>query len=187
MADQLTQIAALVTPTLHCHQKRRRSASISPEQIVLLPGVGPSNDENDPTTIPDGQRHSDDTTIHERKRKAHGVKRRRIAGEFNPVHVHDIHHLSDLKGARAQPTPTTNPSSIDPVSSGDHPHQDIIALSVGDTPSQPKLTTDTIKQAPQTKGKKKFTVWQDEPQPSKPKDPAPAAAKLLQEITNTGP
>ncbi|KAI4948445.1 hypothetical protein J4E91_005868 [Alternaria rosae] len=165
MSNQPTQVAAVVTPALHCHHKRRRSSSISLEQAVLPPGAGPSNDENDPTTTPHGQRHPDDITIHERKRKAHGVKRRRIAGSFKPVHGSDL------------------------ISGGDHSHKNIIALPVGDTPCQPKPITDTMKQAPQTPGlgrRNKFKVWQDEPQPPKSKGPTPAAVKLLQEITNTG-
>ncbi|KAI4923964.1 hypothetical protein J4E85_008122 [Alternaria conjuncta] len=189
MADQLTQIPALVTPTLQRHNKRRRSTSIAPEQAVFLPGAGPSNDENNPTTTPHGQRHPDDTTIHKRTRKAHGVKRRRIAGDFNPVHGPGSPRSSDLREVRSQIAPTADPSSIDPVSGGDHPHKDITALPVDYIPSQPKPITDAIKQTPQTQGrdrKKNFKVWEDEPQPSKLKDPTPAAAKLLQEITNTG-
>ncbi|KAI4910324.1 hypothetical protein J4E90_007758 [Alternaria incomplexa] len=186
MADQLTQIPALVTPTLQRHNKRRRSTSTAPEQAVFLPGAGPSNDENDPTTTPHGQRHPDDTTIHKRTRKAHGSKRRRIAGDFNPVHGPGSPPSSDLKEMRSQIAPTANPSSIDPVSGGDHPHKDITALPVDYIPSQPKSITNTIKQTLGRDSKKKFKVWEDEPQPSKPKDPTPAAAKLLQDVTNTG-
>ncbi|KAI4654890.1 uncharacterized protein J4E78_007068 [Alternaria triticimaculans] len=186
MADQLTQIPALVTPTLQRHNKRRRSTSIAPEQAVFLPGASPSNDENDPTTTPHGQRHPDDTTIHKRTRKAHGSKRRRIAGDFTPVHSPGSPRSSDLKEAPSQIAPTASPSSIDPVSGGHHPHQDITALPVDDTPSQLKSITDTIKHTLGRDSKKKFKVWEDEPQPSKPKDPTPAAAKLLQDITNTG-
>ncbi|KAI4927200.1 uncharacterized protein J4E92_006366 [Alternaria infectoria] len=189
MADQLTKIPAFVTPTLQRHNKRRRSTSIAAEQAVFLAGAGPSNDENNPTTTPHGQRHPDDTTIHKRTRKAHGVKRRRIAGDFNPVHGPGSPRSSDLKEVRSQIAPTANPSSIDPVSGGDHPHKDITALAVDYVPSKPKPITNTLKQTPQTPGgdrKKKFKVWEDEPQPSKPEDPTPAAAKLLQDITNTG-
>jgi len=186
MADQLTQIPALVTPTLQRHNKRRRSTSTAPEQAVFLPGAGPSNDENDPTTTPHGQRHPDDTTIHKRTRKAHGSKRRRIAGDFNPVHGPGSPPSSDLKEMRSQIAPTANPSSIDPVSGGDHPHKDITALPVDYIPSQPKSITNTIKQTLGRDNKKKFKAWEDEPQPSKPKDPTPAAAKLLQDVTNTG-
>ena len=189
MADQLTQIPTLVTPTLQRHNKRRRSTSIAPEQAVFLPGAGPSNDENNPTTTPYGQRHPDDTTIHKRTKKAHGSKRRRIAGDFNPVHGPGSPRSSDLKEVRSQIAPTANPSSIDPVLGGDHPHEDIIALPVDYTPSQPKPITDAIKQTSQTQGrdrKKNFKVWEDEQQSSKPKDPTPAAAKLLQEVTDTG-
>ncbi|KAI4635765.1 uncharacterized protein J4E87_000721 [Alternaria ethzedia] len=186
MADQLTQIPALVTPTLQRHNKRRRSTSIAPEQAVFLPGAGPSNDENDPTTTPHGQRHPDDTTIHKRTRKAHGSKRRRIAGDFNPVHGPGSPRSSDLKEVRSQIAPTANPSSIDPVSGGDHPNKDVTALPVDYIPSQSKPMTNTIKQTSGRDSKKKIKVWEDEPQPSKPKDPTPAAAKLLQDITNTG-
>ncbi|KAI4958190.1 hypothetical protein J4E86_003787 [Alternaria arbusti] len=186
MADQLTQIPALVTPTLQRHNKRRRSTSIAPEQAVFLPGAGSSNDENNPTTTPHRQRRPEDTTIHKRTRKARGVKRRRIAGDFNPVHGPGSPRSSDLKEVRSQIAPTANPSSIDPVSGGDHPHKDITALPVDDTPSQPKYITDTIKQTLGRDSKKKFKVWEDEPQPSQPKDPTPAASKLLQDITNTG-
>ncbi|KAI4649914.1 uncharacterized protein J4E79_009761 [Alternaria viburni] len=189
MADQLTQIPALVTPTLQRHNKRRRSTSIAPEQAVFLPGAGPSNDENNPTTTPHRQRHPDDTTTHKRTRKAHGVKRRRIAGDFNPVHSPGSPRSSDLKEVRSQIAPTANPSSIDPVSGGDEPSKDITALPVDYISSQPNPITNTLKQTPQIPGgdrKKKFKVWEDEPQPSKPEDPTPAAAKLLQYITNTG-
>ena len=189
MADQLTQIPALVTPTLQCHNKRRRSTSIAPEQAVFLPGAGSSNDENDPTTTPHGQRHPDDTKIHKRTRKAHGVKRRRIAGDFNPVHGPGSPRPSDLKDVQSQIAPTANPSSVDPFSGGDHPHKDITAVPVDCIPSQLKPVNDAIKPTPQTQGrdrKKNFKVWEDEPQPSKPKDPTPATAKVLQETTNTG-
>jgi len=189
MADQLTQIPALVTPTLQRHNKRRRSTSIAPEQAVFLPGAGPSNDENNPTTTPHGQRQPGDTTIHKRTRKAHGVKRRRIIGDFNPVHGPGSPCSSESKEVRSQIAPTASPSSVGPVSGGDHPHKDITALSVDYIPSQPKPITDTLKQTLQTPGgdrKKKFKVWEDKPQPSKPKDPTPAVAKLLQDITNTG-
>ncbi|KAI4649367.1 hypothetical protein J4E93_003684 [Alternaria ventricosa] len=189
MADQLTQVAALVTPTLHRHHKRRRSTSTPPGQAALRPGAGPSNDENHPPTTPHAQRHSEDTTIYEQNRKARGVKRQRIAGDFNPVHNPGSHLPSDPKEVRAKPTSTTDPSSIDPVSGGDPPHKKITALPVDDTLSQPKPIIDTIKQTPLTPGrdrKKKFKVWEDEPQPSQPKYPTPAAAKLLQEITDTG-
>ncbi|KAI4708026.1 hypothetical protein J4E89_007145 [Alternaria sp. Ai002NY15] len=186
MADQLTQIPALVTPTLQRHNKRRRSTSIAPEQAVFLPGAGPSNDENNPTTTPHGQRHPDDTTIHKRTRKAHGVKRRRIAGHFNPVHGPGSPRSYDLKEVRSQIAPTANPSSIGPVLGEDHSHKDITALPVDYIPSQPKLITDTIKQTSSRDRTKKFKVWEDEPQPSKPEGPTPAAAKLLQEVTNTG-
>ncbi|KAI4630897.1 hypothetical protein J4E83_002422 [Alternaria metachromatica] len=189
MADHLTQVAALVTPTLQRHNKRRRSTSIAPEQAVFLPGAGPSNDENNPTTTPHGQRHPDDTTIHKRTRKAHGSKRRRIAGDFNPVHGPGSPRSSDLKEARSQIAPTANPSSIDPVSGGDQPPKDITAVPVDHTPSQPNPIINIPKQTPQIPGgdrKKKFKVWEDDPQPSKPKDPTPAAAKLLQETANTG-
>jgi len=189
MADLLTQIPALVAPTLQRHNKRRRSTSIAPEQDVFLPGADPSNDENNPTTTAHGQRHPDDTTIHKRTRKAHGSKRRRIAGDFNPVHGPGSPCSSNPKEVRSQIAPTANPSSIDPVSGGDHPRKDITALPVDYIPSQTKPITDTLKQTPQTPGedrKKKFKVWEDEPQPSQPKDPTPAAAKLLQDITNTG-
>ncbi|KAI4693729.1 uncharacterized protein J4E84_002304 [Alternaria hordeiaustralica] len=189
MADQLTQIPALVTPTLQRHNKRRRSTSIEPEQAVFLPGAGRSNDENDPTTTTHGQRHPDDTTIHKRTRKAHAVKRRRIAGDFNPVHGPGSPRPSDLKEVRSQIAPTANPSSIDLVSGGDHLRKDITALPVDYIPSQPNPITDILKQTPQKPGgdsKKKFKVWEDEPRPSKPIDPTPATAKLLQDITNTG-
>ncbi|KAI4687306.1 hypothetical protein J4E81_008155 [Alternaria sp. BMP 2799] len=183
MADQLTP------PTLQRHNKRRRSTSIAPEQAVFLPDAGPSNDENNPTTTPHGLRHPDDTTIHKRTRKAHGVKRRRITGDFNPVHGPGCPRSSDLKEVRSQIAPTANPSSIDPVSGGDHPHKDITALPVDYIPSQPKPVTDPIEQIVPTPGrdrKKKFKVWEDEPQPSKPEDPTPATEKLLQDVTNTG-
>jgi len=189
MADQLTQIPTLVTPTLQRYNKRRRSTSVAPEQAVFLPGAVPSNDENNPTTTPHGQRHPDDTTINKRARKAHGVKRRRIAGDFNPVHGPGSPRSSDLKEARSQIALTANPSSIDPVSGGHHPHKDITALPVDYIPSQPKPITDAIEQTLPTPGrdrKKKFKVWEDESQPSKPEDPTPATEKLLQDVTNTG-
>jgi hypothetical protein len=156
-----------------------------PGQVVPLPASSPWNEANFPPVKQAEERQLSDAVIHERKRRVHGDKRRRITGAFNSVYGNGLRPTSDLPAAPPQPTPAARFPSIDPVSGTDHLHESITATY---TPSQTELVTHTTTPVPRTKSSdriSKLKVWRDEPRPSTPRDPIAVTLKQLPDVTDT--